>query len=264
MSDIPLQELAEQADSIEAEHPSVDGTGGIFAWRSASHTDVGRVRPINEDAFLDAPEQRLWVVADGMGGHSRGDYASSAVVKQLGAFPHNSSLLFNLKDLEDRIQTANDKCRTAFRNKKPGTTVVAMLAHGGHCFFLWAGDSRVYRLRDQTLEQLTVDHSVAQKKVASGEISAEEADDHKDAHVLTRAVGIRAEVQLDLAYARVQEGDRYLLCSDGMYNPVDSSELQNCLAQGGPEDACQALVSSAMAHGGPDNITVIVVEAGGT
>ena len=258
MSDVSLQDIAAIADEFEANEL---GAASGITWHSTSRTDVGRVRHINEDAFLDSPEQRLWVVADGMGGHSRGDYASGAVVRQLQAFPHHGSLLINLKDLEDRLQAANEQCRNAFRNKQPGTTVATMLAHGNYCFFLWSGDSRIYRMRDSQLEQLTQDHTVAQQKLARGEISAEEAESHHQAHVLTQAVGIREQVQLDLGFSEAQSGDRYMICSDGLYTPLEPEDLQNVLSQGSPQEACQALVNLAMERGCPDNITVIVIEA---
>jgi len=256
MSDLPLQEFARIADSAEAG----EDTAAHFTWQSTSCTDLGRVRHVNEDAFLDSTDQRLWVVADGMGGHSRGDYASGAVVKYLREFARQGSILANLRDLEDRLQAANERCRTAFRNKRPGTTVVTMLAHGNCCFFLWAGDSRVYRLREQALTQLTQDHTVSRQKYARGELSEEEAANHPSAHVLTRAVGIREKVELDLAYAEVQPNDRYLLCSDGLYNPLQPGDLEATLAAGTAEEACQGLVKLANDRGGPDNITAIVVE----
>ncbi len=245
MSELSLQEIAEIADSFEANAHTAEGAASAITWHSASKTDVGRVRPINEDAFLDSQEQRLWVVADGMGGHSRGDFASSAVVKQLRTFLPQGLLLASLQDLETRLQAANEQCRTAFRKHRPGTTVVAMLAHGGYCFFLWAGDSRAYRLRDGELVQLTEDHKPAHQT-----------------HALTRAVGIREKLQLDLRHTPVQHGDRFLLCSDGLYNPVEPADLRSLLAQGTPEEACAALLTSALAGGGRDNITIIVVDAG--
>ncbi len=261
MSEISLQQIAEIADSVEAGEPSREGVAPAVAWVSASRTDLGRVRHVNEDAFLDSPEQRLWVVADGMGGHSRGDYASGAVIRQLRAFPRKSSLLVNLQDLEGRLQAANEQCRNAFRNKQPGTTVVTMLAHGNHCFFLWAGDSRVYRLRDRALEQLTEDHSLARQKLANGQLTEEEAANHSSAHVLTRAVGIREKLELELGHSEVEAGDRYLLCTDGLYNSLDAPGIGALLGQGKPEDACEALVDLALERGGRDNITVIVVSA---
>lgn len=258
MPEPSLQEVAAKADDVEAS-ADAGGSDATITWRSASRTDLGRVRHINEDAFLDSEDQRLWVVADGMGGQSRGDYASGAVIRHLREFPHQHAVLANLQDLEARLQEANDDCRTAFRNKKPGTTVVTMLAHGNYGFFLWAGDSRVYRLRGEELEQLTVDHSLAQQKLAQGQLTAEEADNHKSAHVLTRAVGIRETLEADLVYSEVQDGDRYLLCSDGLYNPVDANDIRTLLAEGSPEDACEALVDLANTNGARDNITVIVI-----
>lgn len=249
MADIDLKEVAEITDRVEAQSRSTQlrsksSADNAITWHSASKTDVGRVRHINEDAFLDSEEQRLWVVADGMGGHSRGDFASSAVVEQLRTFLPQSLLLANLRDLEERLHAANERCRRAFRKLRPGTTVVAMFAHGGYCFFLWAGDSRAYRLRSGELVQLTEDHKLTQR-----------------INALTRAVGIRENLQLDLCYTPVQHGDRYLLCSDGLYNAVDSSQLCTALGQGSPEDACDSLVDLALAGGGRDNITVVTVEA---
>lgn len=261
MADTNLQEVAAIADRTEEQASSRTGPGAAIAWQSASHTDVGRVRHINEDAFLDSAEQRLWVVADGMGGQSRGDYASSAVVAQLGAFPRQKSVLANLQDMESRLQVAHEKCQTAFRKHRPGTTVVAMHAHGSYCFLLWAGDSRVYRLREQQLEQLTRDHSQAQEKFARGEITEEELENHHSAHVLTRSVGAHKNLRLDMEYSPVQAGDRYLLCSDGLSGPLEFEDIRAALGQGSPEQACQSLVDVALKKGGPDNITAVVVEA---
>jgi protein phosphatase len=261
MAELSLQEVAAIADSVEANPLAADGPGRAFTWHSAGHSDVGRVRHINEDAFLDSEEQRLWVVADGMGGNSRGDYASSAVVSQLRTFPPQGAVLANLQDLEARLQAANEQCRTAFRKHRPGTTVVTMLAHGNYCFFLWAGDSRVYRLRGGEIAQLTEDHSLAQQMHASGELSAEEKETHRGAHVLTRAVGIKQELRLELRYAPVEEGDRFLLCSDGLYNPVELNDIRALLGQGEAQDACRSLIDRALECGGRDNITVIVVDA---
>ncbi len=261
MADTTLQEIAEIADRYEADASSESGTGAAVAWHSASHTDVGRVRHINEDAFLDSQEQRLWVVADGMGGQSRGDYASSVVVEQLRAFPRQGSVLANLQDMETRLQVAHEKCRTAFRKHRPGTTVAAMLAHGNYCFLLWAGDSRIYRLREDKLEQLTQDHSRAQEKFARGELTEQEKANHHTAHVLTRSVGAHRNLRLDMQYAAVQAGDRYLLCSDGLYNPVAVGDICAAMGRGSPDAACRSLVDLALERGGRDNITVVIVDA---
>ena len=261
MSDTSLQEIAKIADRFEAEATSESDPGEAIAWDSASGSDIGRVRHINEDAFLDSQEQRLWVVADGMGGQSRGDYASSAVVEQLRAFPRQISVLANLQDMESRLQVAHEKCRTAFRKHRPGTTVAAMLAHGNYCFLLWAGDSRIYRLRGGELEQLTQDHSQAQEQYARGALTEQELANHHSAHVLTRSVGAHRNLRLDMHYSPVQGGDRYLLCSDGLYNPVEFGEICAAMGQGSPEEAFKSLVNLALERGGRDNITAIIVDA---
>ena len=260
MTDTPLQEVAEIAARFEHDASYGSSAAAAITWHSSSYTDVGRVRHINEDAFLDSQEQRLWVVADGMGGQSRGDYASSAVVEQLREFPRQPSVLANLQDLETRLQVAHEKCRTAFRRHRPGTTVAAMLAHGNYCFLLWAGDSRIDRLRDRKLEQLTLDHSRAQEKYARGELTEQEMENHHSAHVLTRSVGAHRTLRLEMCYSSVQGGDRYLLCSDGLYNPVDFEEICAGMGQGSPEEACKSLVDLALERGGPDNITVVIVD----
>ena len=260
MVDTDLQEIAQIADRVEAQFRSEGSAESAIAWHSASRTDVGRVRHINQDAFLDSEEQRLWVVADGIGGQSRGDYASSTVVAQLRGFARQNSVLANLQDIETRLQVAHEKCRTAFRKHRPGTTIAAMYAHGNYCFLLWAGDSRIYRLRDRKLEQLTQDHSMAQEKYARGELTEQEMADHHTAHVLTRSVGAHRNLRLDMHYTPVQGGDRYLLCSDGLYNPAEFGQICSALGQGSPSDACDSLVDLALESGGRDNITVVIVD----
>lgn len=235
-------------------------TDGALVWRSASRTDVGRVRHVNEDDFLDLAEQQLWVVADGMAGQGRGDYASKAVVTHLKTFVRGASLTANLNDLRDKLFAVNEQCRSAFRQKRPGTTVALMLAHAGYGFFLWAGDSRIYRLRKKTLKQLTEDHTL-ESRHKQGRQTVHEKTQHQAAHILTRAIGAHQTLRLDLEYASINPDDRYLLCSDGLYNPLKTSEICALLGEGSPADACEALVATALERGARDNITVIVVEA---
>lgn len=261
MSDVTLQNIAHTESNFGLDEDATGESSEATVWVSASRTDLGRVRHINEDALLELPAQRLWLVADGMGGQSRGDYASNAVVNQIKGFVRQISLAANLLDLEAQLIAVNEQCRSAFRNKRPGTTIAAMLAHGNHAFFLWAGDSRVYRIRGNQLEQLTQDHTVAQEKHARGELTKEEEEGHPSAHILTRAVGVHKALQLDLAHSAVEPGDRFLLCSDGLYNPLAEADVQSLLREGTTQGACDSLVDVALAKGGPDNITAIVVDA---
>ncbi|WP_096086979.1 PP2C family protein-serine/threonine phosphatase [Agaribacterium haliotis] len=251
MADIDLQQL----HNLESDSRA-DGKH----WLSAGLTHIGRVRPVNEDAFLQADSLRLWVIADGMGGHSRGDYASKAVIKTFEQFCWQDRLAASVKQLEQQLAACNEQCRTAFRGKRIGSTVAALFVYGHHCFFLWAGDSRIYRLRQGQLQQMTEDHSLAQEKCARGELTPEQAAIHPSANVLTRAVGVHSTLQLDLRHAAFEPGDRYLICSDGLYNGVSIADMHTRLALGSVDDAAASLLDRALDNGGRDNISVIVVD----
>ena len=225
-----------------------------------SQTHKGYVRLVNEDALLEHPKEKLWVVADGMGGHKRGDYASKTVINALQSFKQQGSLSHTLKDLQKRLIEANEHCQKAFRAKRIGSTVAVLFEYGGYCFFLWAGDSRIYRLREQALELMTHDHSLAQEKYANGELNQDEADNHASAHILTRAVGIHRHLKLELHCEPVRAGDRYLLCSDGVYGSIDHSQIQTHLSQHHRKEALKALTNTALDNGGRDNITAILVD----
>lgn len=233
----------------------------VRSWESAALSDVGKVRSVNEDAFYNSSEQGLWAVADGMGGFARGDYASGVVMDAFAHFNQLNSLAENIRDLEMRLIEAHKRCRDSFPGENVGSTVVALLSYGNHCMILWAGDSRVYRLRSGQLSQLTSDHTVAQEKFARGEISAMQALLMPSAHVLTRAIGVHQTLCLDLEYEVVEPGDRFLLCSDGLYNDLKDDEILLRLQQGSVEEAVQALVDGALANGGRDNITAMVLDA---
>ncbi|MAZ87978.1 MAG: hypothetical protein CL693_10050 [Cellvibrionaceae bacterium] len=232
-----------------------------ITWRSAAHSDVGRVRQVNEDAFYSDSDQGLWAVADGMGGLSRGDFASGVVVDAFFHHMKASSIAGCIRDIEIRLREAHANCRNSFKGEQVGSTVVALYCYGGYGFLLWAGDSRVYRLRNDELETLTTDHTVAQSKIDSGAMTPEKAARHPSAHVLTRAVGVHQTLHLDLDFNPVQAGDRFLICSDGLYNELSDDELRTLLKQGKVEDTVETLVNKALDQGGRDNITAIVVDA---
>src|SRR5690606_24572300 len=147
-----------------------DKQAPVITWQSAARSHVGRVRKVNEDAFINSTEQGLWAVADGMGGYARGDYASGVVVESLVHFVRQQTLTANIMNLEAILAKAHLNCRTTFKGEQIGSTVAALYSFGSYCFFLWAGDSRVYRLRANELRQMTTDHTVAQEKCARGEL----------------------------------------------------------------------------------------------
>ncbi|WP_101758892.1 PP2C family serine/threonine-protein phosphatase [Oceanicoccus sp. KOV_DT_Chl] len=232
-----------------------------ICWRSLGRSHAGWVRQDNEDAFYHSTEQGLWVVADGMGGLARGDYASGVVAEACVHFVKSKTLAESIRGLEARFREAHNNCRNSFHGERVGSTVAALFSYGQYGFLLWAGDSRVYRLRNERLTQLTKDHTVAQEKFSRGELKAEQVPLHPSAHVLTRAVGVHQTLHLDLDYELVQKGDRFLICSDGLYNDLARAEIQQYLAQDALEDALNSLVDGALNNGGRDNITAIVVDA---
>lgn len=253
MAYVNFKQLIELEEKINFDKP--------ISWRSAGHSHVGKVRELNEDAFYNSTEKGLWAVADGMGGFARGDYASGVVAEAFVHFNPLDSLSENIRDLELRLKGAHELCRTTFPGEKVGSTVVSLLSYGDHCIFLWAGDSRVYRLRGEHFTQLTVDHTLAQERYARGDLSAKQALTHPSAHVLTRAVGVHQTLYLDLEYEIVKPGDRYLLCSDGLYNDLPREDIHEILKQGSIEEAVENLVNAAVDKRGSDNTSAIIVEA---
>jgi len=251
---INIQQLEQLEVELRANDPRE------ISWQSACLSHPGKSRQINEDAFLNSTERNLWAVADGMGGLSRGDYASGVSVESLLHFVEQSTLPNTIVSLEAKLREAHAVCRNTFKAERVGSTVVVMYAFSNFAFFLWAGDSRVYRLRDNELQQLTTDHTVAQRKIASGELSPARAALDPSAHVLTRAIGVHQTLHLDLHFEPIEPGDQYLLCSDGLYNEVSEPDIQQRL-QLEPKQAVQELIDKANDRGGRDNITAIVVEA---
>lgn len=233
-----------------------------ISWISYAMSEVGHIRKANEDSFLDAREQRLWVVADGMGGHSRGDRASQTIIEKLLSFKPSEDTDATLSDLKERIHDANRACRTLGNGKVMGSTVAAMYVENDTCFLLWAGDSRIYRLRGGDLEQLTEDHSLVQELCRMGELTPEEAENHPSSNVITRAIGVHETLQIAIEKIEVKPGDRFLLCSDGLFKDVRRDEIHKRLATTSAEQALRDLVKQALDRGGSDNVTAIVVQAG--
>ena len=250
------------AISTEGTLPSAsDAQNRNLKWHSVSASETGYVRAVNEDAHLDAREHSLWVVADGMGGHSYGDKASRAIIDQLVSFEQLTEMTESLRDIEHRLALANSFCRDQANGKVMGSTVAAMFAHDPYCFFMWAGDSRIYRFRNNTLEQMTVDHSFVQELVTLGELKKEEMEQHPSSNIITRAIGVHSELELETNYALAEPGDRYLICSDGLFKDVSHDEIADGMACITAEETIRTLTDLALERGGRDNITAIVVQA---
>ncbi|MFK8067070.1 MAG: PP2C family serine/threonine-protein phosphatase [Gammaproteobacteria bacterium] len=236
-----------------------------FVSASFSATHVGHIRKYNEDSFLDKPEANLWVIADGMGGHDAGDVASQSIVASMNqcsfADPTISAeestkklklSLYNTNSSLIKLGNENDRIN--------GSTVVVMHIVNGECHFLWAGDSRLYLLRDQELTQLTRDHSQAEVYVDLGMLSRDEASRHSSANVLTRCIGTDDDLRLETGMIDLNVGDRFLLSSDGLDKHVPHSVIEETLNTYDREEAVQKLIRLALNDGGTDNITVSIVD----
>ncbi|WP_341780740.1 PP2C family protein-serine/threonine phosphatase [Ectopseudomonas mendocina] len=234
------------------------------AWRSAARTDTGKVRARNEDAFLALPEQGLWVVADGMGGHQNGALASRLIVEQLAELPEGS-LDQRLVDLRQCLHRLNHRLGqeltlTAGRSDTViGSTVVALLLDGERAACVWAGDSRCYLWRGSRLYQLSRDHSLVQQLIDEQGLAPQEAARHPAAHALTRAVGASETLQLDILELDVLPGDAFLLCSDGLYQGVPADELGACLNLPSPHLAVERLFQRALDGPARDNLSAVVI-----
>jgi protein phosphatase len=236
-----------------------------FRWVSSARSDAGRIREGNEDACLQQPDRGCWAVADGMGGHAVGDLASGLIVAALSRLPVPDSMPSYLSHASNRLMSVNRQLRDEAARRQVaviGSTVVALLACDSYCGYLWAGDSRLYLYRQGALRQLTRDHSQIEELKALGHLTEEEALNHPAQHMITRAVGATDQLDLDSNTIAVADGDVFLLCSDGLSNELTAHEMQTLLL--GASDcgeACEALVDAALARGGRDNITAVVIRA---
>lgn len=258
--DLARRVLATGATAWTSVHGERPRKGSTKALRSASRTDIGRVRDSHEDAVVG--DERLALVTDGIGGHSGGEVASAiaAAVVQ-AAFTGRS-----IDELEAAARAANraiwERSHGSSDLEGMGTTLCAAgLTDDGELTVVHVGDSRLYLLREGSLRQLTVDHSWTGELVRSGELSEQEARGHPHRGVLTRALGVRPDVELDSAAYPALEGDRLLLCSDGLFNEVLDHEIGSVMA-GAPDvrAASDELLELALARGGHDNISVVVAE----
>jgi PPM family protein phosphatase len=233
----------------------------------AAATDVGRMRKNNEDSYLSA--KPVAAVADGMGGHSAGEVASAIAIEELAALGERGpweNETAATDDLKQAILRANRRIREMAASDRKlngmGTTLVALLQDGDMVHVANVGDSRGYLLRQGELSQVTIDHSLVQELVDDGRLSPEDAERHPQRSVITRALGIDPEVEFDLFTYKLQVGDRLLLCSDGLSDVVEPTQIRNVLLRvRSPQKAARQLITVANEQGGPDNITVIVVDA---
>lgn len=234
-----------------------------LAWRATGESHVGCVRRVNEDAWIARPELALLAVADGLGGHARGELASRTVVAELAEIAGVDDLVALEAAARVALERAHQRIRALAEKEGTsiGTTVALLLARGPHGVVLWAGDSRVYRLRDGRFEALTRDHSRVQEMVERGLLTPEEARRHPQRNWITRALGTQPELELERRSIEVRAGDLILVCSDGLTGVVDEVEIGAILARYRLA-APGVLIAATLARGAPDNVTVVVGEAG--
>lgn len=247
-----------------------------FCLQVAQHTDIGCKRSVNEDSFITfLPENpqilqkkgALFVVADGMGGHTQGDRASELAVTTVREVYYQAESADNAASLIQAIRQANkfiydeNIARTDITDKKNGmgTTCIAAVLQGKALIVANVGDSRVYVIHEGQIRQVSQDHSLVAQLVREGTITAEQANSHAQRNVIYRSLGTEAEVEVDLFEEPVEEGDALILCTDGLSGLVSDAEMLHIVETYEAEECVQQLIAHANAAGGPDNITAVVV-----
>lgn len=255
--------MTEIGDSNAGLAVSIPGRDAQVTLAWAAATDTGRRRAANEDSFV--AKSPLFAVADGMGGHSAGDLASAAVVERLAEAIAADFLAPRTIERALERATADITVIAGDSELGVGTTVTgaALTLQDGDPFFLVfnIGDSRVYSFERNELSQVTVDHSVVQELVESGALSRDEAENHPDSNIITRAVGFNAKPFADFWMLPLRPGLRLLICSDGLTKEINDDRIRLHMAAGlSPVETAGALIDAALAAGGRDNITTIVID----
>ena len=229
-------------------------------WASAADTHRGNHRAHNEDAILCCSARGLWAVADGMGGHNAGEYASEKIAQCLDQVRLEQDLGDCVDRIEDGLLEVNDHLRQHARThcggQTVGSTVVTLVARGNTAVVLWAGDSRLYRLRERHMQLITRDHNPVADLLDAGGVTEEQAI-NADTHIITRAIGGQGELHLDVAIFDVRAGDTLLLCSDGLYREVPNDVLVQAL-QRNVDGAVTTLLQHCLAGQARDNVSVVV------
>jgi serine/threonine protein phosphatase PrpC len=235
-------------------------------FRDATLTHPGRVRSNNEDSVLARPDKGLWAVADGMGGHEKGEWASATITAALAEATLSDDFDEAAAAVAQAIHTANQQiwAESQALGAAMGSTAVALLLRDNRFAAFWAGDSRGYLLRAGVFYQLTTDHSQVQDMVVAGRLTPEEAEGHPMAHVLSRAVGVEPQLELDAVSDEAMIDDVFLICSDGLTRTIPDAEIAVMLSQDGPASTADHLIKLSLERGAPDNVSVVVVACDAT
>lgn len=230
---------------------------------AVAQTHVGLVRSANEDSFCARPQDGLWAVADGMGGHAHGDWASRTLADALERADLAGDFETACASIGGAIHAANAAIwhEAEERGQQMGSTVAVLFVRERRFAVLWVGDSRVYLARGDALYRLTRDHTQVQEMIDRGLLRPEDAASHPRGHVLARAVGVGEVLDVDAIADAIEPGDRFLLCSDGLTGPVDDGELARLLTAGEAQPTLDRLIALTLERGAPDNVTAILISA---
>jgi serine/threonine protein phosphatase Stp1 len=233
---------------------------GKMTFHSVARTHTGLVRSHNEDALVERSDVGLWAVSDGMGGHAAGDVASGLVVTALSELPKER---ISPLGISQALEGVNDDLlarSSGAQDRTMGATVTVLFSDGVNFFCLWAGDSRLYRLHKGKLTQLTRDHRFVQDLLDSGRITEEEARTHPRRNVITRAVGVAKELELDGCDGKIEPGDVFVLVTDGVTGACTDDEILTALSGKSFDAAADDIVRRCLDHGAPDNLTLLLIE----
>lgn len=238
-------------------------------WKSFSVTDVGKKRKVNQDAIYTNDQQQIWLVADGMGGHSDGDKASRAIVNAFSQTKLSDNLAQRLVQIEQVLRLINDELQeyssTVLNGQHTGSTVVLLTVCQGVCVMVWAGDSRCYRINNGQIKQIGWDHSHVDEMVRAGHITKEEAAHSKLSNVITRAIGAHASVFFDHVIFPYVSDDVFLLCSDGLTNELSDEKIAHWVNTHGNNQSCiDVLLNETLTSGARDNVSIITVASNET
>ena len=230
-------------------------------FRTTHETHPGLRRRENEDSVAIHPSGRLWAVADGMGGHRHGRFASDTVVSNFAGLALTGSLDEDVSQIHRAIIAANALVyqRSSVEGATIGTTVAALYADGAQAVCFWVGDSRVYLFHDDRLQQITRDHTQVRHLLDTSQITTDEAKHHPMGHVLTRAVGAEPRVRVDLKAVDLAPDDIVLICSDGLTACADEDDIAAALRESGGQKACARLLELCLERGAPDNVSIVTI-----
>lgn len=237
-----------------------------FTFKASELSDIGLVRKVNEDSLLVNAESQVWLVADGMGGHEGGDFASQTIVAHMETLGRPASAEDLVQRFKDRLIAANTQI-TQRADKlgrgSIGSTLAALLAFDGRFICFWSGDSRVYRLRNKQLRRVSKDHTEVQALLDAGTITPQEAENWPRRNVITHAIGVTKDPIFDVIEGTLADDDLFLICSDGLTEYFNDTEIE--VAMNTPEitldDLCGFFVQTAVERGGKDNVSVVLVQA---